>query len=59
MLASALVFHHHLGGSRNQSGEKELQEKPPQLHVNNAFEMDPTESKGVLKGPSGWEPSSS
>ena len=53
MLASALVFHHHLGGSRNKSGEKELQEKPPQLHVNNAFEMDPTESKGVLKGPSG------
>ena len=40
MLASALVFHHHLGGSRNQSGEKELQEKPPWLHVNNAFEVE-------------------
>ena len=40
MLAGALVFHHHPGGSRNQSGEKELQEKPPQLHVSNAFEME-------------------
>ena len=40
MLASALVFHHHLGGSRNKSGEKELQEKAPQLHVNNTFEKE-------------------
>ena len=53
MLASAFLFHHHPGGSQNRSGEKELQENRPSFMSIMLLKWRPTESIGVLKGPSG------